>query len=180
MKSVFGTNRVLPLPDTTGEVDAHEHDSTNQMSIRVFRWIFSVCLASAHPLPFKMNAVWDTGVGQGRAWEASLYSVPFSPELASAPNFHGQPIYTAKCRFAILQAEQCTKLLVPSSSLGESVLGTCAGFSPAIEHLKIVPAKIRSISASGVSHWEYQEKEMAVKAPLSTNPPLLWLLELHL
>lgn len=42
---------------TTGEVDADEHDSANQMSVRAFRWIFSVCLASAHPLPFKMNIV---------------------------------------------------------------------------------------------------------------------------
>lgn len=80
-------------------------------------------------------------------WEGSLYSAPFSPELASAPNFHGQPIYAAKRHFAILQAEQSPKLL----ALGESVLGTCAGFSPAIEHLKVVPAKIKSTSASGVS-----------------------------
>lgn len=57
MKSMFGTNRVLPLPGATGDVDADEHDSTNPMSVRAFRWIFSVCLASAHPLPFEMNVV---------------------------------------------------------------------------------------------------------------------------
>ncbi|PKU32317.1 hypothetical protein llap_17379 [Limosa lapponica baueri] len=77
-KSVFGTNRVLPLPGTTGEVDADEHDSANQV-------------------------------------------------------------------------EQSPKLLALSSSLGESVLGTHAEFSPAIEHLKVVPAKIKSTSASGAS-----------------------------
>lgn len=30
VKSVFGTDVVLPLPGTTGEVDADEHSSTNQ------------------------------------------------------------------------------------------------------------------------------------------------------
>ena len=81
-----------------------------------------------------------------------LYSVPFSAELASAPNFHRQPIYAAKCHFAILQAEQSPKLLALSSSLGESVHGTHAGLPPATEHLKVVPAKIKSTSASGFSH----------------------------
>lgn len=113
-------------------------------------------------------------------WEGSLYSVPFSPELASAPYFQWQLIYSTRCHFAALQAEQSLELLAPSSSLGESVLGTHTGLSTAIEHLKVVPAKNKSTSAPGVSHWLYQGEEMAMKAPLSTNPPpFLWLLELH-